>query len=232
MSRLYYAVAILAAAILIVALITSVVTAPPAHNSSLPDSKYRELVKQLVSPNTAPEIRYFRDGNPTIKLPKNYDGEAQTRIGEVRIQLQDNIEEALPYLVEALDDKRYSFTNAGIEALVLANHSVGDACREVIASYMEVYREKIRFRNQRHWDLYNYEPISKEWWVQRKNNSVVELQIDAIDWAIKRHEDEPKLVRSSEECEHELEALAELRNELKESKIPAKPRELHHVTAP
>jgi hypothetical protein len=184
-------------------------------------TKYSDLVQQLVSPNTAPE-RGSRGGEPWVKFSKDYDVAAQRRVGEARTQLHDNIQEALPYLVEALDDKRYCMTVSIGEGDSFPNQSVGATCREVIASHLEVYREKIRFSAPQQWNHYSYTPISKEWWAQRKDLSLVDLQIEAIDWAIDRITADTKTTKPPEEREAEIEALKLLRDDLKTSNVPAK----------
>ena len=42
----------------------------------------------------------------------------------------------MPYLMEALDDKRYSMTIAWSEGENTSNDSVGKVCRDVIAHYL------------------------------------------------------------------------------------------------
>jgi hypothetical protein len=233
MNRLYYAAAILAATILAVALIAFVVTAPPAHNlfspnshnPSLPDSKYRDLVKQLVSPNAEPS----RNSSGQLKYPNRYDASVQQKISDARHELQDHIEEALPYLVEALDDKRYCMTIIWAEGDGVYNRSVGQICREIIESHLEVYRGKIPVRSPHHWHRYDYEPISKQWWEARNDKSLVDLQVEAVDWAIatRKYDDVP---RETDTRESEIAALTKLRDEIAESQTPVKPSRLSPMT--
>lgn len=185
--------------------------------------KYRDLIKQLVSPNTAPERGGGKE-EPWVKFPKGYDLAAQRQIDETRKELQDNIEEALPYLVESLDDDRYCMTINWADGDAYYNKTVGETCRQIIASHLEVYRRKIRFSFiPGQWRYYDYKPISKEWWAERKDRSLVDLQIEAIDWAIERRMAETKIGNLGLDRLNEVAALTKLRDELKDSKTPAEP---------
>jgi hypothetical protein len=182
-----------------------------AVTKDMRDRKYRALVAQLVSPNKPPVTANDRDGY--VRFPPDYDKEAQARVNEARKTLSDNFEEALPYLVEALDDQRYCMTIIWAERF-FDNHSVGQTCREVIASHIEVYREKLAFIGAHHSHVYDY-PISKEWWRGRQERTVADLQLEAIDWAIaKRQSDEIW----TEKRESGIRALRKLREDLSRTK--------------
>jgi hypothetical protein len=123
-----------------------------AVEASLKDKtakKYVDLIAQLVGPNKAPSITYNFD-EASVKFPRGYDVKAQERIKAARQSLQDNLEEALPYLVKALNDERYCMTIDWADGDAYYNKSVGDICRNVIASQLEVYRDTIRFEDAVH----------------------------------------------------------------------------------
>jgi hypothetical protein len=176
--------------------------------------KYAELVAQLVSPNKEPVTANEDEGS--VKFPKEYDRAAQRRIDRARMALQDEIEDALPYLIDALEDERYCMTINWGEGSKYYNYSVGEICKDLIASRLEIYREKMQFSLPR-WHEYDY-PVSKAWWKKRKNRSLVELQVEAIDWAIKRRKAEAE----KERREEELAALRKLRERIAKSGKPAK----------
>jgi hypothetical protein len=155
-----------------------------------------------------------------VRCTAAYDRMAQRRVDEARKALHDNFEEALPHLIDALDDQRYSMTVNWADGDAYPNYSVGEVCRNVIASQLEVYRDKIRFSVKR-WHEYNY-PVSKTWWKTRKDRSLAELQLEAIDWAIERRKTESE----KERREEELVALRELREQVAKSSKPAKSRGL------
>jgi hypothetical protein len=177
--------------------------------------KYAEHVAQLVSPNKEPIT-----GDVAVKFPRGYDLRAQRRVDEARKALHDNFEDALPHLIDALDDQRYSMTVNWAEGDAYPNYSVGEVCRDVIASQLEVYRDKIRFSLPR-WHEYDY-PVSKAWWKTRKDRSLAELQVEAIDWAIERRKAEPE----KERREEELVGLRELREQVAKSGKPTKSKRL------
>ena len=129
--------------------------------------KYADLISQLVSPNKEPIT-----GDESVRFPAGYDVKAQQRVEAARQALYDNFEDALPYLVEALNDTRYSMTVDWADGDAYPNYSVGKTCRHIIASQLEIYRDKIKFSGPQHWHRYDYAPISKEWRQKRKGRSL------------------------------------------------------------
>lgn len=181
--------------------------------------KYRALVQQLVSPNVKPITTH--DGDAAVRLPKGYDVAAQERIKAARQTLYDEVEEALPYLVEALDDKRYCMTIDWAEGDAYYNLSVGDICRHIIACQLEVYRDEIAFGDPQHWNRYNYKPLSREWWEARRDRNLADLQVEAIEWALEQRRAEPKET-VGEGREDEIAQLQRLRDKIATSGKPAK----------
>jgi peptide methionine sulfoxide reductase MsrB len=194
----------------------------PSKTDVEKNKKYRDLIEQLASPNKAPSIRNTSGGS--VKFPAGYDVEAQIRIKAARQELHDNFGEALPFLIEALDDKRYSMTIDWAEGDAYYNYSVGKICHNVIASQLEVYRSKIRFAGPPQWNKYNY-PISKKWWQVHKDQSLVELQIEAINWAIEQHMSKPK-EEIGEARKNEIFELEKLRDDIAKSGKTAKPQRM------
>jgi hypothetical protein len=186
-------------------------------------TKYRDLVSQLVSPNKEPTIKDDPSSltDPSVQFPPGYDVKAQLRIKAARQALSDNIGESIPYLVGALDDERYSMTIAWGEGENTSNDSVGKVCRDIIADYLEVYRDKIFFSEGAHWVFYDY-PISKKWYERRKGHSLAKFQIEAIDWAIDRHKAEPKGEWPSKRRSNEIPELRKLRDSIAKSDRPVK----------
>jgi hypothetical protein len=151
---------------------------PPTKRQA---QKYRALVEQLASPNK--EATTHVNGDPEkVIFPKDYDVQAQKSVGAARAELHQNFAEALPYLIDGLEDKRYSMTVSIVDGEAYYNYSVGQICRELICLELEVYRDSFIFTKQEY-HAFNY-PISKEWYSTRTKKTVPELQIEAIDWAI------------------------------------------------
>lgn len=185
-------------------------------------TKYRDLVKQLVSPNTKPKV--LGGDKWRVKLPKDYDVAAQQRIDAARTEIHEHIEEALPHLVEALDDNRYCMTVRDSKLNSVYNASVQIICRRIIASHLQIYKRKIRLSGLAHSDYYNYGPFTKEWLAKRKHRTLVELQLEAINWAIQKRENEPEgYRRDGNTGENEINELIQMRDEIAESKTPKKP---------
>jgi len=183
---------------------------------------YRELVASLASPNEKATTKHGAE--PQVRFPAGYDVEAQRRIDHTRKQLQDNFEDALPFLVEAMDDSRYCMTVSWAEGDAYYNYSVGAVCRDIIASQLEVYRNTIRFSDAPHWNRYNYPLISTQQMKKRAGRSLAELQVEAIDWAINKLDTAGN--RQNDGDKTAVAELKKLRTDILESGIPAKPNRL------
>ena len=179
--------------------LSDLVIGQDAPSTQQASKKYRALIEQLASPNEEAMTR--NGGHSTVTFPTGYDVQAQNRIEAARQTLQDNFEEALPFLLDALDDKRYSMTIDWAEGDAYYNYSVGRVCRDVIASQLEVYRDLIWFSGPQHWHRYDYKEVSKKWLPKQKGRSLADLQIAAIDWAIEQRmaEGRPEDVREEQE---------------------------------
>ncbi|MCE5266905.1 MAG: hypothetical protein LLG00_03355 [Planctomycetaceae bacterium] len=182
------------------ALLVHILGAPEAVAKDM-ESDYRELVKNLASPNTP--IKCDNEEG-TLSIPPNYDWKAQKRIEKNRRILFDHCDEALPLLIEGCTDARYSLTSPWAEDHVYS-WCVGEVCLDIVATRVEVFREQMRFSLPA-WHRYSFVPrlhaaIGKnvtekkkkeirDWWQKRKGKSVRDLQIEAFDWAIKKRTNE------------------------------------------
>ena len=187
---------------------------------------YRKLVEGLVSPNK-PAKCDVDDSRPTY--PPNYDKEAQARIEKHQQILSDHCDVALPFLIEGCTDSRYSLTWQSDS--YCGNACVGEVCLGIVTSYLEIYREympslveKIRCR------AYNYVPrihgaigneVSEEkkkeieeWWRARKGKTLLQLQLEAIDWAIEKRKEERKHALGGKH-DWEVQAVLEATKEIK-----------------
>jgi hypothetical protein len=165
---------------------------------------YRKLVAGLASPNK-PIKCDNSDEAVTVSIPPNYDWKAQARIERNRRILFDNCEEALPFLIEGCTDARYSLTSHWSEDDIYS-WCVGEVCLEIVASHVEIFREHTRFRGPREWHEYNFIPRLhsaigsgvtaerkkqvQDWWRGRRGKSLLELQVEAFDWAIEKRKQE------------------------------------------
>lgn len=209
--------------VLLVALVRTAFCGEPDARDKVA-KKYRDLVRQLVSPNKKASTKDGMGDDGSVKFPKGYDVKAQQRIEKVRRTLQANIEDSLPFLIEALGDERYCMTISWAEGEAYYNRSVGGICEEIILSHLEVYRRAISFSGPGHWNRYHY-PVSKEWFKSRTGRTLVALQIEAIDWAIEQRRAEPA-EQTGDDQKRAVDNLKELRIRISKSGVPEKPREL------
>jgi hypothetical protein len=201
---------------------------------------YRKLVEGLVSPNRP--ISCENGDSPTISLPPRFDWKAQERIEENRRLLFDHCEEALPLLIEACTDARYSLTTRWTEDDDFYNFCVGEVCSEIISHHVEAgFRQHIEFEGPTHWHRYNLVPIFEgamtdkekrvvqEWWSRRKGMTVRELQLAAFDWAIEKRRGELKELSDPEQTnrgEDEIKNLTSAREALSRDNKSLPPRRM------
>src|SRR5262245_13088277 len=184
------------------------------------NNRYTELISQLVSPNEKPTTKNGADSS--VKFPVSYDVKAQKRIEAARQALYDDLENALPYLARALDDKRYSMTINWADGDAYYNKSVGDICLNVIEAQLEVYRDKIRFGGPGQWNRYTF-PITREWLEKRKGRSLAELQVEAVQWAIDRSKElSNDKFAALDLSDEEIAELQKLRDTIAKSGKPVK----------
>lgn len=187
---------------------------------------FREIVEQLASPNQPPKTNNRRE--PHVTFPLSYDRDAQKKVHAARQLLHDNFAHALPELVSAIGDQRYSLTINWAEGDGYYSESVGAVCKNIIASQLEVYRTKIRFSGPGHWHQYTY-PVSKEWWEKNKEKSHRELQVLAIDWAIDQRKNETRY--NLDERENEVRELMKLRAQVATSDKPLAGSRMYRIVS-
>jgi hypothetical protein len=189
--------------------------------------KYTDLIEQLASPNQKP-VPSHRGVWGSVKFPKGYDIAAQNRIYDTRQLLLDHFEEALPFLVDALDDDRYCMTIDWAGGWAYYNFSIGNICYDLIDSHLEAYREVMTFYGPECWRLYNYPRFSKDWFKARKGRSLVQLQIEAINWAIERRGAERGDCLDDDRM-NEVSDLQKLRDGIARSRRPVRSLGLLHM---
>jgi hypothetical protein len=198
--------------------------APGQSNKDALD--FRQLVAQLASPNEPPKTNNRRE--PHVTFPASYDRDAQKKVYAARQLLHENFADALPELVSAIGDQRYSVTINWAEGDGYYNESVGAVCKNIIASQLEVYRAKLRFSGPGHWHQYTY-PVSKEWWEANKEKSHRELQVLAIDWAIDQRKKDTAY--NLDERENEVRELMRLREQLASSDKPLPGSRMYRIVS-
>jgi hypothetical protein len=98
--------------------------------------------------------------------------------------LSKHFVEALPYLVQSSNDKRFSYPQEHPSSGFFENQSVGDACRNIIQR--KVFLSYPVVIDSRDIAVSAHLPIGKEWYSRVKEMSLFEMQVDALDWILKQ----------------------------------------------
>jgi hypothetical protein len=196
------------------------------------EERIRALVEMLASKNTAPT-----GGGGRLDYPKDYDKSNQAIVYLAMQQLLAEGSAALETLLNHRDDKRYSYTNH--DGSGDYNHSVGDACNQVMWRNVLCYDLEIYLLTM---DQCKIDPWSGKdfavWLKDNKDRPLWELQTEAIDRAIKffetvdpekaaaTHPDAQKLPAEVFEQRRKanIEILRSMRASINTNKQPYRPR--------
>jgi hypothetical protein len=187
---------------------------------------YHRLVEGLVSPNKP--VKCGKDGERPA-FPPDYDREAQDHIEKNRRILYEHCADALPYLIEGSTDPRYSLTWQSDS--YAGNSCVGEVCLEIVACHIEVYGRHMSPMSKERSHAYLFVPrihgavgeqVTKEkkkeiedWWRERKGKTLLELQLEALKWAIEKCHGEAGLSEEPDRAE-EMKRLIAARVKLKQ----------------
>jgi len=167
------------------------------NSAALPRPVTRDVcekwVEQLAS-KTEPPFDEGEDGY-VLRLPRGITEsgliKAQLPVREAFNSLSENLDVALPIVVKHIDDKRFSYVQEEPSNGVYFQVSVGSACRKLLDQQIAVYKPNIRsigggkiageppFAHKP-----EFVGSDEKWWETRKNKSLVELQLEAVEWAI------------------------------------------------
>jgi hypothetical protein len=164
--------------------------------SQKPDPKMVEaLISQLRSPN--------KDPNPGLdplirEFPKDYDFEAQKKVSAAYKKLTAMGKDAFPMLIEHVNDRSYSQSTF---SSLLLSESVGCVCFEIIEGQVDVvgmnYKSRQGTDGEEHVHRGYFSQFSakgeyytqdglRRWWKEHQHQSLKEMQIEALRWAIAR----------------------------------------------
>jgi hypothetical protein len=105
-------------------------------------------------------------------------------------------EEVWPLMVGHLGDKRYSYT-IGFDDTTY-NYSIGDVCEQIIHNTLEagfvrslniLKGTNLHVKDFENPELYDDAETLKTWLITRKDRKLYELQIEVLEWIIKRTEE-------------------------------------------
>jgi hypothetical protein len=149
-----------------------------------------DLIERLASPNKKPDIvRGDRDDTDFV-YPPDYDHAAQKRVEEAWSALLARGSEALPALVQSIEDRRYSYTfpyryGGG-------NLDVGHVCAEIFRKEIQVYEWFVPYEGPPWKPRFvpgvgmpgGLKPkVPLQWWEGRPKKDLHTLQIEAVEWA-------------------------------------------------
>lgn len=178
---------------------------PTAISAEDKEQRLRNLVQSLVSSNKEPPKAL---PHRKYEFPPGFDEPENKRVIAVIDSLFDEGVAAFPYLIDALDDGRYSYT---IVYPRYAHHwDVREVCYNIIQSQVEVFRQFARHLNVEleypswlpvpqprihHWPE-GAKGFMEKWWMPRKSMTLIELQREAVEWAVEMSSAEDSSVRT------------------------------------
>lgn len=194
-----------------------------------PAERITRLIEALASPN-----KPFSGEPPMIRMPPDYDKQAQAKVFAAYEALLAEGEVAFPQLTEHLQDERYCATLAS--ASTESNVDVGCMCGLIIRAHLGAYLEQLP-RGLGSWNpefLVVESSKFRDWLRKNKDRKLWELQVTAINAAIPQIlEAEPRLLIDNYHADSRLVAqalgqsqkrLTELRKQIQASKEPLKPK--------
>lgn len=156
-------------------------------------AKINELIEELASPNDANRLIPTKQ---YLKFPPDWDHAAQGRVGQAATSLAKMGITAFPLLIEHASDERFSFVSKSGNGAMRAM-PVGDACGRIIEVQLDVF-EQIGIYPRMYPSYFGSvvkdednpkaegNDSLKKWWEERKDKSLVELQIESFEWAIEQ----------------------------------------------
>jgi hypothetical protein len=141
-------------------------------------------------------------------------------------KLAAHFEIALPSLIAGLRDRRYSYYQEVPTNGAFVCHDVGAACYDLISERIEVYRGSLEELDEtgvpRSPDFIHTQGGVEKWYVSRKGRSLLDLQLEAIDWAMRQPKD--KRISDDVDWAKNLTALRSFRERLVKSGRPHYPK--------
>ena len=189
-------------------------------NKRLDRQRIEALIADLRSPNKDPNPKF----QPFIKLPKAYDLAAQEKVERAQEELIEMKEAAFPVLISHLKDKPYS---RSISTAIFRSLSVGDVCFMIIEGQVDLAGMRYKARTGSDGKFHMHDGYfsqyckggwhsqegMEKWWKEHKNDSLKEMQIEALEWAIER--ERAIGFQDEKDREHYLDPLVKMLVELK-----------------
>ena len=158
----------------------------------------REDVERLVAQLRSKNKPLNPAGGRLVPKPENrkgYDKQAQQHVALAEHKLAALGKDAFPVLIEHLNDKEYSLSFA---TSLLRDFSVGEVCFMLIESQVHLTGTGYQTRDGADGKSYTYpryfsqycgnvwftQDGVRNWWSEHEHQSLREMQIDALEWAI------------------------------------------------
>lgn len=165
------------------------------------------------------------DESYILRPPSNVDRDALKDVKVAYDNLALHFEQALPSLVAGIADKRYSYYQEVPSNGAFVCHSVGHACHSIIRAHIEVYHRYLESLDStqvpRSVQFLAEKGGVEKWYESRKDKPLLELQLEAVDWALNA----PREERIAHEVwDEHLAELRKFRDKLAKSKKPFQPK--------
>lgn len=192
---------------------------------------FKQLVLSLRNDNPAPKILGRIPDQDALFAPE-YKWSEYKRVLSVIQTLIDHVEAAWPALIDGIDDERYCITL--VHDASIHNHSVGNVCRILLQENLtQAFKGHLPGREAVHFQLRLPESIGyegfKSWCLEqhRKGRSLVELQIEMCEWAIKKLPTIPYVPE-----DEVRESLADMKAQVETLRTTGKPVLMRKITIP
>ena len=195
------------------------------HQDLAPNPRVDTLIEKLASANQPPKW----PGSPPhfhlrefLENPNGWTAEAQTPVSNAYYELKTIGKDAFPYLIAQFEDNRYSHERSHA---TLVSHTVGDACRFLIAEQIDPRGISYKTRESPSGVIGGHEVLFatyveenfgtyQTWWHTNKLKNVRDMKRDFCKWRIAKEirlgftDNEQK-----ERMESHFERLEELANQ-------------------
>jgi hypothetical protein len=150
-------------------------------DDTMDDESVRRLVDQLASKNHSPGLVW-----KSTRLPPDYDLNEQKRVHGVYVRLGRLGLRAVPFLLEHLDDDRYSTTR---DYSTFVDRSVGWECEGIILDIVQCRACSPTSKGVPYWDHRYFGQVAsgrldlRDWWSRNSHRTLRELRIAAAEYA-------------------------------------------------
>jgi hypothetical protein len=179
-----------------------------------------QWVQQLANRSPRPFEQSY-----VLRPPRNIDRQALNEVKAAYDALSMHFAIALPSLIPGLSDHRYSYYQEVPSNGSFMCHDVGHACRSIISANVEVYRPFLVMLDKtgvpRTVHFISEMGGAEKWFADRKGKSLLELQREAVDWALAQPA-EPRM--DAKKWEMNVAALRTFRDEMASRKTPFDPK--------